>query len=516
MKKITIILFAIFSIAINGNSQGVIKTTQKLIELEKGKKGETVIGSVLAGDFIYTISQIGKGRRSTTTISKFDTRMKLIKKTDWDLNFREGRINRILVLNNKIFVLFEMIDTKIKIAEVFSRALDKNSLKLSSKEILISKKFTKKRYTPDYSIIEENEKVLIYQSSENNRKKNLSLSMKVLGDNLKEIWEKEINFPFSNKNSNFDDIEINENGDVYFVVDIKEKDSKIRKKHLYACTDKGNKLINNELSSLPEFVTDIKLASSNHNQLIVAGYYNQKVERAWKKGSYFLKLNTDDLSVTSSTKGLFPVTLLMKKKSNKVKRKAIRKEIKGKDSGLDNHFSVDEIITKEDGGAIIIGEHYHVYTTSYTTTDANGRSTTRYTTNYEYDDILIISISKNGEIEWERIIPKMQHISGSSAGCGYFRMVVEDKIFFIFNDDRENHKPNNEETVNFLANKKNRIISIYEINSIGNIRKDILTDYLKIESMILPSSSDQIGEKEVLFYLWGKKRTKKILMIKFD
>ncbi len=514
MKKISILLFTIFALAIGGTSQGKIETTQKLIELEKGRKGEYVLGSLLVDNFIYSITTIGKGRRAIYTISKYDTKMKLVKKLDWDLDFKEGSFDRFMMIKNNLYVLFKKIDTKSKTAELYAKSLNKNTLKLTSKETLITEKYTNKRYTPSYVIIEENDLVLIYNTKEKDRKENMSVSLKLFGNNLKEIWNKDIDFPFLNKKSRFGDLEITSNGDVYFIIKVTNEDKKKEAhKMLYSCTKNGKIIKEKELSELPEFISDIKIATTPKNEIIIAGYYNEKVEKAWKKGSYFAKIDNNSLSIKKLTKGLFPTTLLMENKTDKVKRKAIRKENKGKDTGLDNYFAVDEIITKEDGGAIIIGEHYKYYQTSSTTTDANGRTSTTYTNHYEYDDILVISINKEGEIEWERIIPKKQHVSGSPLGCGYYRMIVEDKMYFIFNDDRLNHASDNETTENFLANKKNRIISIYEINSEGYIRKDILTDYQTTESLLDVTKTEQIGDKEMLCYMFGKKRTRKLLLV---
>ena len=171
MKKITIIIFAIIALVINGSSQGKIKNTQTIIELEKGRKGESVIGSTLVENFIYTITQVGKGRRAVTFLSKYDTRMKLIKKVDWDLDYKKGSIDRLIVLNDKLYVLFELIDSKTKTAELYFRSLDKGTLKLSPKELLISKKYTKRRYTPDYSFIEENDRILYINLQKKTEKK---------------------------------------------------------------------------------------------------------------------------------------------------------------------------------------------------------------------------------------------------------------------------------------------------------------------------------------------------------
>ncbi|MEN8810500.1 MAG: hypothetical protein ABF272_03820, partial [Flavobacteriales bacterium] len=287
-------------------------------------------------------------------------------------------------------------------------------------------------------------------------------------------------------------------------------------KYLYALTADGGSVLKDNLGDLPENLTDINLQATEEGDIIVAGYYGEQVERAFRKGTFYGEYSGETLRVRKVASGLLPITLLMENKSKKVKRKSVRKSNKGKDTGLDNYFQVDRIITKEDGGAIIIGEHYHYYVTTTTTTDANGRTTTTTTSHYEYDDILVVSISAGGEIEWERIIPKMQHTTNGAPTSSYTLVIKEDKMYFIFNDDRQNHSADNDQTDNFIAKRKDAVISVYELNSAGYVQKDILTDYNEIEGSFMPIYSEQIGDNEVMLYVIGRKRQKKALFITFD
>ena len=58
-------------------------------------------------DAIYMVTKVGKGRRSTTGITKYDKRMKVLKKTEWDLDSREGSFSSMQKLKDKLVVLFE-------------------------------------------------------------------------------------------------------------------------------------------------------------------------------------------------------------------------------------------------------------------------------------------------------------------------------------------------------------------------------------------------------------------------
>lgn len=516
IKKITLIALATIMLAGNAYSQKRIKTTQKIVNLEEGRKGEVIIASLSVEDAIYMVTTVGRGRRSTTAITKYDKRMKIQKKTDWDLDYREGTFSTMQILKDKLVVLFEKVDRKAKTSEVFARFIDESTLALGKKNTLYEKEFESRRDMYGMNIQIENDYLLLYQTLEGRSKDQLKANFRVLNSDLEKEWEKEIVFPFINKKSSFLDIELSNKGNVYFVVSNRNDETKEWDKFLYAVTAEGGSVLKDNLGDLPEDLTDINLQATEEGDIIVAGYYGEQVERAYRKGTFYGEYSGETLRVRKVTSGLLPITLLMENKSKKVKRKSVRKSNKGKNTGLDNYFQVDRIITKEDGGAIIIGEHYHYYVTTHTSTDANGRTTTTTTHHYEYDDILVVSISAGGEIEWERIIPKMQHTTNGASTSSYTMVIKEDKMYFIFNDDRENHSAENESTNNFVAKRKNMVISVYELNSAGYVQKDILTDYNEIEGSFMPIYSEQIGDNEVLLYVIGRKRAKKALFVTFD
>ncbi|MGB1039942.1 MAG: hypothetical protein ACPGVD_03640 [Flavobacteriales bacterium] len=521
MKQFTLIILALFTITYTSVGQGKIKTTQKIIELEKGRKGEAVINSEIVDNFTYSITSVGKGRRAVISMSKYDPEFKLVKKVDWDLDIKENSILRMTVLKGNIFVLFKRVDSKNKFFEIVAQPIDKVSLKLSSKKIsLLKKAFKKKRLMPDYTLYESKDKLLVYCVA-NIEKEKRNMQTKLYDSNLRQIWEKDILFDLTFKDSDIEDYELNDNGDVYFVLRNKRKEKNKDKSkweyYLYATLNNGEKTINRKISEIPEFIGDITLKNNPNNELVVAGFYNEKIQRDWKKGAYFSVVDGQSLAEKTYSQKLFTTTLLMEHKSKKVKRKAIRKENKGKETGLDMFFDVREIISKENGGAIMIGEHYHWYTVTTTTTDANGNTRYQTHTNYELDDIIVVSIDKDGEIEWERIIPKIHHTSRTTITSSYVRAVVDDKLYFIFNDHRDNHALDYEYTKSTgSASRKNLVVSVYELNSKGFLRKDILTDHKKIEGVIVPTRSQQVGDKEVLLYIFARKRVKKLLMVKFE
>ena len=208
IKKIALIFMATLVVAGNSYSQKRIKTTQKIVALEDGRNGEVIIASLSDDDAIYMVTSVGKGRRSTTAITKYDKRMNVLKKTEWDLDYREGSFSSMQKLKDKLVVLFENADRKAKTTEVFARFVNENTLSLGKKNSLYEKEFESRRDMYGMNIQIENDFLLLYQTLEGKSKDQLKASFRVLNSDLEKQWEKEIVFPFTNRRSSFLDIEL--------------------------------------------------------------------------------------------------------------------------------------------------------------------------------------------------------------------------------------------------------------------------------------------------------------------
>ena len=179
VKRIALVLVATIAFSLGSFSQKRIKTTQKLVELEEGRKGEVIIASLSNDNFIYMVTMVGRGRRAQTAISKYDKRMKLLKKTQWDLDYKEGSFTSMQELKDGLVVLFENTDRKAKTTEVDARLIDGNTLSLGKKRTLYEKEFESRRDMYGMNVQIENDYVLLYQTLEGRSKDQLKANFRV-------------------------------------------------------------------------------------------------------------------------------------------------------------------------------------------------------------------------------------------------------------------------------------------------------------------------------------------------
>jgi hypothetical protein len=121
-------------------------------------------------------------------------------------------------------------------------------------------------------------------------------------------------------------------------------------------------------------------------------------------------------------------------------------------------ISVQEIVLRRDGGAILIGERNRMFErggTSRTYIDG----VNRFMVDYYFDDLLIASIHPSGEVHWKTILHKKQYSQDDNGiYSSYFLFKTPSNLRFLFNDEI----------------KYENTVSEYILNGFGNYDRNSL------------------------------------------
>ena len=157
---------------------------------------------------------------------------------------------------------------------------------------------------------------------------------------------------------------------------------------------------------------------------------------------------------------------------------------KNKTGGLSS-FKVDQLILRQDGGAIMVTE------SEFTTTETRGApsfypsmfySTITYTY-YHYNDLLVFSIHPDGTTHWHKIIRKKQFSEGDDGFYSSYNLSFDrNEMQFIFNEEVS----------------ANTAIIKHSINGIGEMEKEIILGDIRDEILLVPRLGKQIGSKELI------------------
>ena len=186
----------------------------------------------------------------------------------------------------------------------------------------------------------------------------------------------------------------------------------------------GNEVKHYPFQEEDKFFHRMRIALNGDEDIICAGFYSS-FGISSSEGSFFIKIDRETEEITSTVFHKFGMDILTENLNEKQIEKIKGKEEKGKNMELKN-YKLDKIIMREDGGAVLIAEQFYK--------DITGED---FTTVYNSNNIIVVSISPEGNLEWAEKIAKKQH-SLYREYCSYALAEVKEKLYFVFNDHPKN------------------------------------------------------------------------------
>ena len=143
-----------------------------------------------------------------------------------------------------------------------------------------------------------------------------------------------------------------------------------------------------------KFITDLTFRISREGDLVCSGFYSDKGTYSIK-GTYFLRIDASSKEILVKNLMAFDFEFLTEYLPDGQKRRAARAEESGNARKAPElyRFSLDKLILRSDGGALLIAEQYYVYERYY----RNWDGTLRYDYFYNYNDIIVVNIRPNGD-----------------------------------------------------------------------------------------------------------------------
>jgi len=495
----------------------------------KASKRSTLSG-IIADDEtgFYALKNDLRGR-SSLTLEHFNYEMKQTKSVELELkqNKMDLALELILHSNNELFLFSSYVNKKNKQKELYVQTIDKKKLSLNTDLRKIAhinysgfKKKNSGAFKIDVSRDESN--ILLYYNKPYEKGSNEKFGFVVFDNKINEVWQKDITLPYEDELFSIQDFEMADNGNIY-LLGLKYQDKKTSRKSkreekpnyhytVLSYSDRGEKLEEYPIQVADKFLTDMQIAINEEGNIICGGFYSDEGSFSIK-GSYFLNINGKTKAIMNESFKEFGMDFITQNMTEKQKKKTNKKADKGKNVEL-YEYDLDEIILRNDDGAILVGEQYFVRI--ITNVDANGNTSVTYV--YHYNDIIVISISPEGEIEWTEKIPKRQ-ITSNDGGfySSYATAVVDDNLYFVYNDHAENLSPvalNTGKIKNFTSNRKNSVVTIVKMDTDGRFTRNALFKNREAEIMTRPKVCKQINDNEMIVF-GQRKSTHRFAKVKF-
>ena len=250
---------------------------------------------------------------------------------------------------------------------------------------------------------------------------------------------------------------------------VKLLSSKRKNDYLLFCAPAGSTSFAEQNISGETSITGIGVAFDNVNRkAILAGFYAEK-DSYIGAGIYYATLGMESGDsaqiITRSLEGQANIRL--------------RGE-RNRGASLDLvSYPIDRIVPRHDGGAVIVAEA--AYTTEYSFYDSFSQSFSRRL-EYNFENIIIISINSSGVADWSTIVEKRQSsLDDGGMFSSFCSMLNSVQLGIVFNDQ---------------ISRKARTIPV-AVNNTG--KSEVMKPFPQRDGMlILPRGGKQISENELV------------------
>lgn len=279
--------------------------------------------------------------------------------------------------------------------------------------------------TPSLRMIHSEDKktILLYQIKEQKKIEAIAFNL----ETMKVIWEKTIQPDDMAYYENYEQILINNHGDLFLVL---QKDNRKIKKdeHRYQIhqVNSENEYSFFSVSMQGKLTYDINFSYDNKNDRLMAGGVYSEKNRGRANGYFFLSIPPEDPASQ----------LLVFEPFNE----EVTDNLIGKKSDVEKGIAdlkVQEIVHRHDGGILLVVERNRLLERGGGGTGPSvGYSGGRYLIDYYHDDVLVLSLQPDGKTHWTQVLHKKQY-SQDDEGVfsSFFLLKTPSSLRFIFNDE---------------------------------------------------------------------------------
>lgn len=431
-----------------------------------------------------------KMSRGKVTIQKFGGNKFTQESIEVYEDFPKGTVYEDdLETKDFVYLLFSVWDKANKTEQLYVRAINLTSGKFENegeRVIAVEGKVTggdgnKFKLATSF----DNSKLLIYfrkkPESRNDKINKDVIGLHVFSTDLKELWGKDVEMPYTEAQMNNIDYTVGSNGDVFILTEVMKEGETRRYDRddnpnfdyqLVSVSESGVDVNASDVDVKGKYVTQVNFFEGKDDALLIAGFYGNK-RGIQVDGIFYCTINKDGNQADFKSFEI-PTELIKQYMSQRSQDKMDKKEEKGKDLGLTN-MRLREIFIEDDGSILFASEKYYVVT--YYDSKTGQTTYTHY-----YEEMLAGKINKNGELVYMKKLPKRQ-ISGRTSlpyyrgGLGYRLVDSKDNYYFMFLDNVKNIELAENKVPERHQDGRGGFLTAYQVNkATGAVRKLSILD----------------------------------------
>lgn len=445
-------------------------------------------------DYYYLLMQPRKGG----TLLKFDFNHKLVSNQKLNFKYKKKNIQleKFIETKNGRFGYLSAHDPKTNEWNVFSSQFTAGKFSpikraythpFRMKKLFLFAGYSKlSNDTGNKLVVSDNKSLVGFTNVVDNLKKGGEESIKValFDANMELMWEKTQKFKYQDKSISILQTVIGNDGVIYVLGMIWEKQKNKKAKGLPNYDYKVFRITEQDMTEYPIDLgptlapTDAGMffPKSDKNEFVLAGFYTDANRKSGTQGVFYASGNKQE-----GIKNIKTTKFESKFLENLARKKDIEK-----DRGIGYGFDIDNFFELRDGSIGFIAEEDYVI--SHTYRDGNGNSSTSYT--YYTNDIIIPRFGADGNLTNIEKVEK--NFSSQNYGYTSYSVAIHDnQVFLLFND----HK-NRADRKKMKGKRRWTYTDLVVLDEKGNIATNkTLFNSNEIDLNFIPSMSDYYGDK---------------------
>lgn len=486
---------------------------------------------------------LSNSKAAKPIIEFYNANMKLVrsKELDLDVKGKARYVKDVVMLDRRLWVLSYFYNEKHEKTYLFAQEISKTTFNLSKDLIKVAEQDETNNEKTDVFLVatsRDSSKIVIF-NRQPNKNKQQEFSLAVYDSEFKELWAKEAKLPYSKKNFAIEDYQLDNQGNVYLLGIIYtegaarlERRGKATYQYDIVAYRQDNSTTESQeykIEMKDRFISDLSFKIDDTGDLICAGFYSDKGAKS-VKGACFFKINPktrDQTSISSRPFDFEFMTTNLSERNKERAKAALEKGDKEAEPELFN-YSIEKLITRSDGGVIMIAEQYFIEERArfnnnfggfgggwnngwgggwgnsafYDPYDrfGNRNGNQQYDYYFNYNDIIVVNIQPDGEIAWSARIPKRQtSVNDFGLYSSYGMSIVADKLYFLYNDDPKNLDPRAKKIATETPDKYS-VVTVAEVDRNGVVKRAPLFQNKENGVVVRPKISKQVGRRDMAIY----------------
>lgn len=447
---------------------------------------------------------IGRGYKKGCYIEHYDSSLKLIDSYDFELDNKNSHVLEAFINNDKLTLVEANYNKGDKQLQYQAHTSPLDKFNFSTKTILgiDFEEFRKIAaivafvpinfggFDSDFfgdMVISKDRKHFVITQDIKGKDEELR-QIHVFNDKMEKLYSHNFKRDIKDRKFDLQNVDIDTDGTVYLLGKVKTEKAKRKddggkyEYELYKIHGESREMIS--FDSAEKYIGSLTTVV-NDGEVFCVGFYSERNDYRYK-GLAHLKLNSDELSISSATYSPFTDQFVIDKYG------------KEKDKELRN-IDFKAIHVTKNNEIILTGEEFFI-----TTTFVQGIT---YTT-FHYRDIISAKMDASGKLLWARNINKAQSSSTDSPYLSFTSDYNNGKVYFFINGDDDVRKIRNDRIEFRPTSIKKMNLYAISLDESGEMNYDIIIG--DDESEVAFSAGNGVllnNGEEVIFQ--GRRRKKK-------